>query len=60
MPGLSMKTIWPLSVVLMPRMLMRVVWGLSETMATFCPIRALRRVDLPEFGRPTRATYPVL
>jgi hypothetical protein len=56
MPGLSMKTVWPRSVVLMPRMLMRVVWGLSETMAIFWPRRALRSVDLPVLGRPTRAT----
>ncbi len=56
MPGLSMKMIWPFSVVLMPRMLIRVVWGLSETMAIFWPRRALRRVDFPVLGRPTRAT----
>ncbi len=44
------------SVVWMPRMLIRVVWGLSEVMAIFWPRIRLRRVDLPEFGRPMRAT----
>src|SRR5512137_2214537 len=50
--------IWPRSVVLMPRIFLRVVWGLSETMATLACIRALRNVDLPTLVRPSRATYP--
>src|ERR1700674_59186 len=36
----------------------RVVCGLSATMATFCPTRALSKVDLPALGRPTRETNP--
>ena len=28
-------------------MLLRVVWGLGETMETFCPMKRLSRVDLP-------------
>src|ERR1035438_7631978 len=31
----------------------RVVCGLSATMATFWPIRAFSSVDFPAFGRPT-------
>ena len=51
-----MKMIWPRGVVWMPRMLRRVVCGLSEVMAIFCPRILLRRVDLPALGRPIRAT----
>ena len=36
-------------------MRVRVVCGLEETMATFCPRRRLRIEDLPTFGRPTIA-----
>src|SRR5690554_6346627 len=39
-------------------MVLRVVCGLLETMATLWPRRALRRVDFPTFGRPTTATKP--
>src|SRR5262245_41062511 len=39
-------------------MRLRVVWGLSETMATFSPTRRLTSVDFPAFGRPTTATSP--
>ena len=41
-----------LGIVLRPRMRVRVVWGLSETIATFSPTMRLRRVDLPALGRP--------
>src|ERR1043166_7849952 len=36
----------------------RVVCGLSATMATFCPTSALSRVDLPALGRPMMETNP--
>src|SRR5215469_13079128 len=36
----------------------RVVCGLSATIASFCPIRALSSVDLPALGRPTMETNP--
>src|SRR5690606_1566378 len=36
----------------------RVVCGRLETMLTLAPTRALTRVDLPTFGRPTTATLP--
>jgi hypothetical protein len=41
-----------------PRIARRVVWGLSETIATFAPTIALASVDLPTFGRPANATKP--
>src|SRR5689334_1775504 len=37
----------------------RVVCGRGVTMLTFCPTRALSNVDLPTFGRPTRAAKPL-
>ena len=36
----------------------RVVWGIRVVMATFSPMMALRRVDLPTLGRPTMAQTP--
>src|SRR2546427_5317628 len=42
----------------MPRMRLRVVWGLGVTMATFSPSSRLSRVDLPTLGRPTIAQNP--
>ena len=39
-------------------MRLRVVCGLSETIETLCPRMRLSSVDLPAFGRPTRATMP--
>ncbi len=36
----------------------RVVWGLSETIATLKPTMALASVDLPTLGRPASATKP--
>src|SRR5699024_7916127 len=44
--------------VTMPRMARRVVCGFVEVIATFSPTSALVSVDLPTFGRPTRATQP--
>ena len=55
-PGVSMKTNWVSPLVSTPVMRVRVVWGLSETIATFSPIRALSRLDFPTLGRPTMAT----
>ena len=46
--------------VRMPTILLRVVCGFGVTIVTFCPMRALRRVDLPAFGGPIRATQPHL
>ena len=37
---------------------LRVVWATGEVMAIFSPMQALSSVDLPAFGRPTRATKP--
>jgi ABC-type glycerol-3-phosphate transport system permease component len=56
MPGLSMNMICPFEVVFIPIILVLVVWGLSETIATFCPIILLRSVDFPVFGLPIKAT----
>src|SRR3954468_4096792 len=44
----------------MPWTRRRVVCGLSETIATLPPARALTSVDLPTFGRPATATNPLL
>jgi hypothetical protein len=41
-----------------PRTCLRVVWGVGETMETLKSRRVLRRVDLPEEGRPTRRAKP--
>ena len=58
-PGVSKKTNCESSLVRMPVMRFRVVWGLLETMATFSPSMALSRVDFPTLGRPTMAIKPV-
>src|SRR5688572_3779797 len=47
-------------VVTTPCMEVRVVCGLSATIATFCPTSAFSRVDFPAFGRPTMETNPDL
>src|SRR3954453_21056019 len=57
-PGVSTRTSWAPGLVAMPRMVCRVVCGLDDVMATFWPTRALVRVDLPAFGRPTRQANP--
>src|SRR5260370_42555009 len=41
-------------------MAVRVVCGLSATMATFCPTRAFTSADFPAFGRPIKETNPDL
>jgi hypothetical protein len=35
-----------------------VVCGRLETMETFSSMSAFKKLDFPEFGRQTRATYP--
>ena len=57
-PGVSVKTIWPSGRSRTPRTRVRVVWGVAEVIAIFLPRIWLSRVDLPTFGRPTRATNP--
>ena len=57
-PGVSTNTIWVSGWFSTPWMRCRVVWGLSETIATFCPRIWLSRVDLPTLGRPTSVTNP--
>src|SRR5512138_314757 len=52
MPGVSTKTSCALSVVRMPSWRLRVVCGLDETAAIFCPNSAFTSVDLPTLGRP--------
>ena len=42
--------------VMTPRIWWRVVCGLFETAAIFSPTSRFRSVDLPAFGRPTKAT----
>jgi hypothetical protein len=37
-------------------MVLRVVWGTGDTMATFSPHSAFIRVDLPAEGLPTTLT----
>src|SRR5439155_19865841 len=57
-PGVSIKTIWPSAAVTIPFTTCLVVCGLFVTIDTFSPTRRLRRVDLPEFGRPMIETKP--
>ena len=58
-PGRSTSTSWMSPTVDTPRIARRVVCGLSETIATFCPTIALTSVDLPTFGRPASAMKPL-
>src|SRR5689334_3873336 len=58
MPGVSRKTICAPSRFRTPSMDVRVVWGFSDTIATFPPTRAFNRVDLPALGRPMMETKP--
>ena len=58
MPGVSTNTTCTSSRCSTPRTAWRVVWALSETMATLVPTMALIRVDLPELGRPNSVTNP--
>src|SRR5215207_8721652 len=58
MPGVSTNTICPSARFFTATMRLRVVWGLSDTIATFVPIIRLSRVDFPAFGRPTSEANP--
>src|SRR5258708_2432496 len=58
MPGVSKSTIWPPGRLTTARIRLRVVCGLSETMATFWPTSVFTSVDLPTLGRPTTETNP--
>ncbi len=58
MPGVSTNTICASGRVSTPRIWLRVVWGLSETIDTLRSRIRLRSVDLPTFGRPTSDTKP--
>jgi len=58
MPGVSTNTNWAPGRCLTPRILVRVVCGLSEMMAILPPRIQFRSVDFPTFGRPTSATKP--
>ena len=55
-----MKTICASGRVTTPWMDVRVVCGLSATIATFWPTRAFSNVDFPAFGRPMMETNPDL
>jgi hypothetical protein len=54
----STKIACIVGVVRMPVTLSRVVCARGVTMLSFSPTSALRSVDFPTFGRPTRATCP--
>jgi len=58
LPGRSTSTSWASRRVSTPRTSRRVVWGLSETIATFSPTMPLTSVDLPAFGRPAITDCP--
>ena len=58
MPGVSKSTTCPSGLFTTARMRLRVVCGLSETMATFWPTSWFTSVDFPTLGRPTRETNP--
>src|SRR3954451_17239769 len=58
-PGRSTSTSCQSSPLATPKIRRRVVWGLSETIATFPPQSALTSVDLPTLGRPATATNPL-
>ena len=63
MPGVSMNTIWPAvspRMCFTPRIRVRVVCGVFETIAIFVPMTRLSSVDLPAFGRPMSDANPVL
>ena len=57
-PGRSTSTSCQSGPVATPRIARRVVWGLSETIATLAPTIALASVDLPTLGRPAKAMNP--
>ena len=53
-PGVSMMTSWVFvsSRFTTAVIRLRVVWGLDDTIASFCPASAFVNVDLPTLGRP--------
>src|SRR6516164_5652902 len=57
-PGVSTRMSCASGRCTMPRITRRVVCGRSLVIATLAPTRALVRVDLPTFGRPTRHAKP--
>src|SRR5215211_1847449 len=57
-PGRSTRTSCQSSPDATPRISRRVVWGLSDTIATLPPTIRFTSVDLPTFGRPAMATKP--
>ena len=59
-PGVSTRISWASGRCTMPRITVRVVWGLSEVIATLVPTSALVSVDLPALGRPTNDAKPLL
>src|SRR5437763_11345466 len=59
MPGVSTNTIWASGVVKTPWIDVRVVCGWWAVIASFSPMNALSKVDLPAFGRPAIETKPV-
>jgi hypothetical protein len=56
MPGESKKIIWPFEVVLIPRICLRVVCGLFETIETLTSKIEFKNVDLPTLVLPISAT----
>jgi hypothetical protein len=59
-PGVSSSATCASGRVTTPRILPRVVCGLGETMATFCPTSRLSSVLFPTLGRPAMAAKPAL
>src|SRR5713226_9687241 len=58
MNGVSTKITCDCGEVFTPRIRVRVVCGLGLSIASLAPTRAFSNVDLPTFGRPTKATKP--
>ena len=58
MPGVSTNTICPPGRFFTATMRLRVVCGLSETIATLAPTMRLSSVDLPALGRPMSEAKP--
>ena len=57
-PGVSTKMICVSPASATPNIRVRVVCAFGLTIATFCPTRALTKVDFPAFGAPIMATCP--
>src|SRR5680860_403551 len=58
MPGVSTNTICAPREVTMPRMIWRVVCGLSAVLEILAPTSLFSKVDLPTFERPISAQNP--